>query len=105
MYNDVATHSMLIYRIILFSLQLLVGASAGADSKGETVLGMYATDNTLCMYTATKELVLYTYNIPSLVPRPSLPPVFMEKRFCILQAVKNWRWVRLGNKAIIYHGV
>ena len=68
---------MLIYRLFLCSLQLLVGASAGTDSKGETLLGTYTTDNTL--YTVTKEL--YTYNIPSLVPRPSPPTVFIENTF------------------------
>ena len=73
--------------MILCSLQLLVGASTGADSKGETLLGMYATDNTLYIYTATKELVLYTYNIPSLVPRPSLPPVASSQK---LEVGKAW---------------
>ena len=28
--------------------------------------------------------------MPSLIPRPSPPPVFIEKHFCILQAVKAW---------------
>ena len=53
-YNDVAAHNMLIYRIILCSLQLLVGASAEEDSKDQTsTLGMYTTSN---IYTVTKNL-------------------------------------------------
>ena len=34
----------------------------------------------------------------SLVPRPSPAPVF-DRRFCILQAIKNWSRRRPGNEA------
>ena len=56
-HNDVATHSMLIYRTILCSLQLAVGTSAGADSKGQTSLGTY-TNN---IYSVTKDLYTPMY--------------------------------------------
>ena len=43
----------------------------------------------------------YTSLYTSLVPRPSIPPVFdcLQYAFCILQAIKNWRCRRPGNKA------
>ena len=42
-YNDVASYTQYVYlQIISCSLQLLVGASAGANSKGQTSLGMYS---------------------------------------------------------------
>ena len=68
MYNDVATHNMLIYRIISCSLQLLVGTSGGADSKGQTSLGMYIVHKS--NNTTTRKLNAYC------VSRPFLPPVF-----------------------------
>ena len=51
---------MLIYIIVLCSLQLLVGASAGEDSKDQTssTLGMYTTSN---IYTVTKNLYTPMY--------------------------------------------
>ena len=72
MYNDVVTDNVLIYRIILCSLQLLVGVSAGADSKGQTSLGMYIIDNSLYR---NKQIYIHIIKA-SLICRPSLLPVF-----------------------------